>query len=85
MGKLLSKAIFQAPPSRSPPDPNCFWLNTKNGTRIPLFFINNHAKFTIIFSHGNAEDIHLVHSWLKNYFLQIVNCNAILYEYSGYG
>ena len=79
MGSLLARAIFQPPPSRSPPDPNCYWINTDNKTRIPVYFINNNAKYTFIFSHGNAEDIHLVHAWLKNYFFQTVNANAIIY------
>mmetsp|Transcript_10093 Transcript_10093/g.17032 ORF Transcript_10093/g.17032 Transcript_10093/m.17032 type:complete len:242 (+) Transcript_10093:142-867(+) len=39
----------------------------------------------MIFSHGNAEDIYLVQSWLQSYFLKHVNVNAVVYEYTGYG
>ncbi len=39
----------------------------------------------MIFSHGNAEDIYLVESWLQSTFLKYVNVNAVVYEYTGYG
>ena len=48
-------------------------------------FINRNAKYTMIFSHGNAEDIYLVQSWLQSYFLKHVNVNAVVYEYTGFG
>jgi fermentation-respiration switch protein FrsA (DUF1100 family) len=39
----------------------------------------------MIFSHGNAEDIYLVQTWLQTYFLKNVEVNAVVYEYTGYG
>jgi len=39
----------------------------------------------MIFSHGNAEDIYLVQTWLQSYFLKQVEVNAVVYEYTGYG
>lgn len=38
----------------------------------------------MIFSHGNAEDINKVKTWLLEFFLVHVNVNAIAYEYTGY-
>jgi len=39
----------------------------------------------MIFSHGNAEDIYLVQQWLQSYFLKLVDVNAVVYEYTGFG
>mmetsp|Transcript_8460 Transcript_8460/g.11129 ORF Transcript_8460/g.11129 Transcript_8460/m.11129 type:complete len:191 (-) Transcript_8460:222-794(-) len=39
----------------------------------------------MIFSHGNAEDIYLVQTWLESYFLKNVHVNAVVYEYTGFG
>jgi len=47
--------------------------------------MNNKAKYTMLFSHANSEDIYLVQHWLSSYFLEKVNINAVVYEYSGYG
>ena len=38
-----------------------------------------------MFSHGNAEDIYLVQTWLQSYFLKHVEVNAVVYEYTGFG
>jgi fermentation-respiration switch protein FrsA (DUF1100 family) len=46
---------------------------------------NRNARYTVIFSHGNAEDIHLVNNYLQQFFLKKVNVNAVVYEYTGYG
>lgn len=48
-------------------------------------YLNRGAKYTIIFSHGNAEDLYLVSSWLNSYFLKGVDVNCIVYEYTGFG
>ena len=47
--------------------------------------MNRNAKYTFIVSHGNAEDIYLVESWLHSYFLKQVNVNCVVYEYTGFG
>ena len=82
---LISKLLFQPPVSRCPLNPDHLYLHSKSGTRLQVLFINNNAKYTMIFSHGNAEDIYLVQSWLQSYFLKVVNVNAVVYEYTGYG
>ncbi|KAJ5080231.1 hypothetical protein M0811_03715 [Anaeramoeba ignava] len=40
-------------------------------------------RFTIIFSHGNAESITLIYYWAKK-FTEKTKTNMLLYEYSGY-
>ena len=46
--------MFSSPVSLQ--DPNLIWLNTSQHEVIPAFFIDRDAKFTLLFSHGNAED-----------------------------
>lgn len=82
---LISKILFQPPTSRYPVNPDHLYLQSKSGTRLQVLFINRNAKYTMVFSHGNAEDIYLVEQWLQNYFLKVVNVNAVVYEYTGFG
>lgn len=42
-------------------------------------------KFTVLMSHGNAEDITRVEDWVERVFLKKVRVNVMLYEYTGYG
>ena len=82
---LVSKALFQPPVSRFPMNPEHMFLHSKSGSRIQVLYMNRNAKYTIIFSHGNAEDIYLVEHWLHSYFLKQVEVNAVVYEYTGFG
>jgi hypothetical protein len=63
---------------------NQILLVTKDGNNIPIRYINLGYKYTIMISHGNAEDIYKLEEWILSEFLNIVNCNVLLYEYSGY-
>ena len=82
---MISKVLFQPPVSRFPMNPDHLYLHSKSGTKLQVMFINRNAKYTMIFSHGNAEDIYLVQHWLQQYFLKQVNVNAVVYEYTGFG
>ena len=44
---------------------------------------NGERKFTIIYSHGNAEDVGLSLPYL-DHFSRCCNCNVLAYEYCGY-
>ena len=66
-------------------NPDHLYLHSKSGTKLQVLFINRNAKYTMIFSHGNAEDIYLVQQWLQSYFLKSVDVNAVVYEYTGFG
>lgn len=85
MGNNLAKLVFQPPPPTYTTDPNLIWLNTSLGETIPAFYIlRENAKFTLLFSHGNAEDLGL----LIRYFREvsyILHVNVFSYEYTGYG
>ena len=66
-------------------NPDHLYLHSKSGAKLQVLFINKNAKYTMIFSHGNAEDIYLVQQWLVTYFLKDIEVNAVVYEYTGYG
>jgi pimeloyl-ACP methyl ester carboxylesterase len=81
----VSKLLFQPPVSRYPMNPDHIYLHSKSGSKLQVMYMNRNARYTIIFSHGNAEDIYLVQTYLQSYFLKKVSINAIVYEYTGYG
>ena len=80
MGTLLSTIIFQPPTCTYPLSPPFFLY--KN---LAYFHIENKtAEYTLLFSHGNAEDIGIIYL----YFYELskrLNVNVISYDYSGYG
>ena len=47
--------------------PHFFWLFTKRGDKIPAFYIAVAEKTphtaTLLFSHGNAEDLGMIYDW----------------------
>lgn len=51
---------------------------------IPAFFIDRDAKFTMLFSHGNAEDLGMIIQYFRE-VSHILEVNIFSYEYSGYG
>jgi hypothetical protein len=86
MGTLVSTLVFR-PPSEFTPikRSEVIWLNTKNGNKIPSIHLKNpNARFTILYSHANSEDIGRNYKFLKALSLAFV-CNIFAYEYSGYG
>ena len=44
-------------------------MRTKQEQRIPAFYIDRRSPVTILFSHGNAEDIGMIYEW---YAYQII-------------
>ena len=79
MGTLLSKVVFHPPQSKYPQNSNHMILLTESGTKIPMAFINRNAPITIIFSHGNAEDLFEMEEWVRFFLLKKVHANAVLY------
>lgn len=53
--------------------------------KIPAFFVRRRgARHTILFSHGNAEDLGMMYKRMKD--LALVLCvNVMAYDYTGYG
>ena len=79
MGSLMSTLVFHPPQTKYPPNTNHMILYTESGTKIPMAFINRSAPITIIFSHGNAEDLFESEEWVRTFFLKKVHANAVLY------
>jgi len=61
--------------------------NVRDGQvyRIPAFFIRRrNATQTILFSHGNAEDLGMMYHRMKDLAL-VLGVNIMAYDYTGYG
>ncbi|MGD9153618.1 MAG: alpha/beta hydrolase [Gammaproteobacteria bacterium] len=59
-------------------------LTTKDGVRISAVYLPNvHAKYTILFSHGNAEDLGYILPFLQD--LNAQGFSVFSYDYRGYG
>lgn len=63
-----------------------YFTRTSRGNRLSCMFIkcSSTARFTILFSHGNAVDIGQMSSFFTGLGSRI-NCNIFSYDYSGYG
>jgi len=48
------------------------------------YWKHRQARFTVLFSHGNAEDIGQMNDWLA-YLSQTLRVSVISYDYRGYG
>ena len=88
MGQAISGLVFQPPQTTGVPGvQGQIWLDItsqQQQRRIPALFINQNAHVTLLFSHGNAEDLIMVRDW----FLELsadLNVNVMLFDYCGYG
>ncbi|EDL41588.1 RIKEN cDNA 5730446C15, isoform CRA_a, partial [Mus musculus] len=64
----------------------CFMTRTSKGNRIACMFVrcSPNAKYTLLFSHGNAVDL----GQMSSFYIGLgsrINCNIFSYDYSGYG
>ena len=60
------------------------YLATKKGAKIPAFYLDRRAQVTVLFSHGNAEDLGLIYDSFVE-FARELNVNVLAYDYEGYG
>lgn len=85
MGAAIAGLVFQPPKTTGfSGREGVFWLNTAHGVRIPAFFIDRSAPLTVLFSHGNAEDLGMIFDWFSSFSKQL-NVNVLAYDYTGYG
>lgn len=64
--------------------PEVIKLSTPKGEQISAkFYENPSAKFTLLFSHGNAEDIGTIESFILK--LRETGFSVLSYDYRGYG
>ena len=81
---LADKIIFQPPPPFSFENDSTLTLAVPNGEKISAkFFENPSAEWTILFSHGNAEDILGSNPFYEK--LRDAGFNVLAYDYRGYG
>ena len=81
---LSDRLIFQPQPAFYVADELMFKIAAPNGEKISAkFFKNQSAEFTILFSHGNAEDIFGSTPFFEE--LSRAGFNVFAYDYRGYG
>lgn len=63
-----------------------FFTRTSRGNKLSCIYVrcSSNAKYTVLFSHGNAVDLGQMSSFYLGLGLRI-NCNIFSYDYSGYG
>jgi fermentation-respiration switch protein FrsA (DUF1100 family) len=81
---LSDGVIFQPHPSSYRDSAEIVKLTTQSGRRISaLYFGNGRAHFTLLVSHGNAEDLGDDRFWLED--LRSMGFSVLAYDYEGYG
>ncbi len=81
---LSDGVIFQPHLSSYQDTPEVVKLTTASGSRISAFYLPNaSARFTLLVSHGNAEDLGDARYWLQE--LRKAGFAVFAYDYEGYG
>jgi fermentation-respiration switch protein FrsA (DUF1100 family) len=76
--------IFLPQPASYKDGPEILKLKSTNGNTISALYLPNpSAKFTLLVSHGNAEDLGDDRPWLEE--LRRAGFNVFAYDYQGYG
>src|SRR5205823_9422955 len=76
--------IFLPPPASYGDDGRGVSLTTADGVRITAIHLaNEHAEYTILYNHGNAEDLGLIAPTLAR--LRDWGFAVFAYDYRGYG
>ncbi len=76
--------IFLPQPSSYRDSPEILKLRSANGSMISALYLPNpSARFTLLVSHGNAEDLGDDRYWLED--LRRAGFNVLAYDYQGYG
>jgi hypothetical protein len=79
MGKIVSKFLFLPPKNIYQIDDSDLFLKTTHNNIIQVKVIDRNAKFYLLVSHGNAEDIYSVYDWAVSILLPQVNVNVVMY------
>ncbi|HSX20634.1 MAG TPA: alpha/beta hydrolase [Gammaproteobacteria bacterium] len=81
---LSDYSIFPAPASSYQTLPDLVKIKTADGKSISAIYLPNpEAKYTLIYSHGNAEDLGTIYSTLQSF--NAMHLSVIGYDYAGYG
>jgi len=83
-GVFTDSIIFQPPSPGYRDDTSVLKLTSADGASISAkYFPNVNAKFTLLFSHGNAEDMGYDAGFLKD--VRDAGFSVFAYDYQGYG
>lgn len=81
---LAGGVLFQPHPSSYRDDGSILRLHAKDGAKISALYLKNDAaKFTILFSHGNAEDLGDMRPFYDD--LRKAGFSVFAYDYEGFG
>lgn len=81
---LSDSMIFLPHPSSYQDSPEVVKISTAGGKKISaVYLLNPAAKFTLLVSHGNAEDLGDDRYWLDD--LRRAGFSVFAYDYEGYG
>lgn len=81
---FANRMIFPAPRASYTEDKSIIRLPIKDGSEIAAIYLENpEAEYTILYSHGNAEDLGHILPHLKE--LQKRGFAVMAYDYPGYG
>lgn len=85
MLRFFSESVIFLPHASSyKDDASILKITSANGNKISALYLSNpSARFTILFSHGNAEDLGDDRSWLED--LRDAGFSVLAYDYQGYG
>ena len=81
---LSDRVIFRPRPSSYQDGPEFLKLTAEDGNKITALYLpNRSAKFTLLLSHGNAEDLGNDRDWHEE--LRTAGFSVFAYDYEGYG
>jgi pimeloyl-ACP methyl ester carboxylesterase len=90
MGAVVASLAFPCPPKTLSRDalmsrPDLVWIKTsKEGEEVPAVHLRRaDAHFTILYAHGNAEDVGLSLPYLES-LAASTNSSVLAFEYPGY-
>lgn len=75
--------IFQPPPPSYPDSDRVIKLETDDETIAATYLPNNKARYTILYSHGNAIDLGQLYPILEE--IRSMGFSVFAYDYHGYG
>jgi abhydrolase domain-containing protein 17 len=86
LSNIINYFLFKPPPSQPYTFTNdVVRLKTKQGTMLATTILERKsAKTTILYSHGNAEDLSVIFPYLLKLAFEL-DSNVVSYDYNGYG
>lgn len=81
---IADKALYPAPKASYPTGGKVKWIETADGERLAaLHGTAPRNRFTVLYSHGNGEDIGMISGRMTDYLKY--GYNVMAYDYRGYG